>query len=120
MKVTRYEPGPRFAQVVAVGEWIFLAGQVAGDPSQPVDNQAEQIFKEIDRLLKKVGSDKRHLVSVNVYLADISDFPAMNAVWDKWIAHDAMPVRATVETRLAATQYRIEIQATAVRKEGAQ
>ena len=115
MILQRIEPGPRFAQAVTAGDFVFLAGQVASDPSADVAGQTGQILAEIDRLLAAAGSGREYLVSVNIYLADIGDFAAMNTAWDRWVPKDAMPVRATVEARLAAPQYRVEIQAVAVK-----
>jgi enamine deaminase RidA (YjgF/YER057c/UK114 family) len=53
-------------------------------------------------------------VSANVYLSDISTFAEMNAAWDAWVAEDAKPARATVEAKLAAPEYKVEIQVVAL------
>jgi enamine deaminase RidA (YjgF/YER057c/UK114 family) len=44
----------------------------------------------------------------------MADFSEMNAIWDMWLAKDNPPVRACVEAKLAAPQYKVEIQITAV------
>jgi enamine deaminase RidA (YjgF/YER057c/UK114 family) len=49
-----------------------------------------------------------------VYLADINSFGEMNHAWDAWIPPEAKPARATVEAKLAAPEYRVEIQVTAL------
>jgi enamine deaminase RidA (YjgF/YER057c/UK114 family) len=114
MNIKRIEPGVRMSQAVVANGFVFLAGQVASDTSQDVAGQTRQVLAEIDRLLEMAGSDKSKLVSANVYLPNISDFAAMNGVWDKWVAKDALPARATVEAALAAPVYLVEIQVVAV------
>jgi len=60
-------------------------------------------------LLAEAGSDKTKMLSATIYLADIKTFPEMNSVWDTWVAQGHTPARATVEARLAAPQYTVEI-----------
>jgi enamine deaminase RidA (YjgF/YER057c/UK114 family) len=55
------------------------------------------------------------MLSVTIWLADIKDFAAMNAVWDAWVPKGQTPPRACVEAKLAAPQYRVEIRVTAAR-----
>ena len=112
--IRRWESGARMSQAVAAQGWVFLAGQVAADTKADVEGQTAQILGEIDRLLALAGSDKTKIVSANVYLADIGQFAAMNRAWDRWVATDAKPARATIEAKLAAPEYRVEIQVVAV------
>lgn len=112
--IRRLESGARMSQAVVANGFIFLAGQVADDPSRDVEDQTRQVLAEIDRLLAAAGADKRRILTANVYLADIGDFAAMNRAWDAWVAQDAKPARATIEAALAAPAYRVEIQVTAL------
>lgn len=112
--ILRIDPGTRMSQAVVANGFIFLAGQVAADPSQDVEHQTQQVLAEIDRLLAAAGADKQHILTANVYLADIGDFAAMNRAWDAWVAPDAKPARATIQAALAAPEYRVEIQVTAL------
>lgn len=112
--IRRIESGARMSQAVVAQGFVFLAGQVAADASRDVEGQTVQILGEIDRLLALAGSSKQQIVSANVYLADIGDFAAMNRAWDRWVAADAKPARATIEAALAAPEYRVEIQVVAV------
>jgi enamine deaminase RidA (YjgF/YER057c/UK114 family) len=102
------------SQAVVANGIVYLAGQVAGDTNADVAGQTRQVLAEIDRLLALAGSDKRHILSANVYLADIGTFAEMNSAWDAWVAPDAKPARATLEAKLAAPAYRVEIQVTAL------
>jgi enamine deaminase RidA (YjgF/YER057c/UK114 family) len=112
--ITRIEPGKRMSQAVVANGFVFLAGQVAADPSADVPGQTTQILAQIDRLLAAAGSGKEKILSANVYLADIGDFAAMNSVWDTWVHPQEKPVRATVEARLATPDYKVEIQIVAL------
>lgn len=103
------KPGPRMSAAVVHGDTIYLSGQVADDPSAGVTDQTRQILSKIESLLESAGSDKLHILSANVWLADIATYDEMNAVWDAWIAKDAPPARATVESKLAKPQFKVEI-----------
>jgi enamine deaminase RidA (YjgF/YER057c/UK114 family) len=48
-----------------------------------------------------------------IFLADLADFPAMNAVWDAWVVAGQTPPRATVQAKLARPEWRIEVVVTA-------
>ena len=65
------------------------------------------------RLLAQAGSDKSQLLMVTIYLADMADYDAMNAVWDAWLPEGCAPARACVQARLARPEYRVEMAFTA-------
>jgi enamine deaminase RidA (YjgF/YER057c/UK114 family) len=117
MPIERRHVGKRLSDAVVfmpAGERIvYLAGQVSQDPTADVTAQAKSVLKQIDTLLAEVGSDKSQILSATIYLPDMNDFPAMNAVWDGWVPQGHTPARATVEARLANPAYRIEIQVVA-------
>ena len=113
--IERIQPGPRLSQAVIHGDTIYLAGQVAADPSADVAGQTRQVLESIDRLLAEAGSDKTRILSATIYLANIATFAEMNLVWDTWVSPQLTPARATVEARLAASVYKVEIQVIAAR-----
>ena len=115
MSISRIEPGKRMSQAVAYGNLVFLAGQVASDPSADVAGQTRQILGEIDRLLAAAGTDKTQILSTTIYLADIATFADMNSVWDHWVPQGHLPARATVEAKLANPSYQVEIQVVTAR-----
>jgi enamine deaminase RidA (YjgF/YER057c/UK114 family) len=114
--IVRHEPGPRMSQAVVHGGIVYLAGQVAEGAN--VTQQTTRILAEIDRLLALSGSDKSRLLSAQIFLSDISTFAEMNKVWDAWVDKANPPARATVESKLAARQFLVEIMVTAAQKEG--
>lgn len=113
--VERLHTGPRMSQAVIHGDTVYVAGQVASDPAADVAGQTRQVLAAIDALLAEAGSDKTRILSATIYLADIGTFAQMNYVWDAWVPAGHAPARATVEARLAASAYKVEIQVVAAR-----
>lgn len=110
----RIESGARMSQAVVANGFVFLAGQVATDPSANVEGQTRQVLGEIDRLLALAGSSKERILSATIYLADVATFGEMNKAWEAWVSANAKPARATVEAKLVAPEYRVEIQVVAL------
>lgn len=116
MTITRIGVGPRMSKAVVHGNTVYLAGQVAdAAKGKSVTEQTKDILGQIDALLKEAGTDKSKLISANIWLANISTFADMNAVWDTWVVPGATPARATVEAKLAAPEYTVEIAVIAAR-----
>jgi enamine deaminase RidA (YjgF/YER057c/UK114 family) len=113
MTITRLDPGQRFCRAVVYNGTVYLAGFTATDLSAGTTGQTEQILAQIDAALAKAGTSKAKLLTANIWLRDIADFDLMNVAWDAWVDRANMPVRATVEARLAGPEYRVEIQVTA-------
>jgi enamine deaminase RidA (YjgF/YER057c/UK114 family) len=110
MTIERIDIGPRMSQAVIHGNTVYLAGQVASDaPGKSVTEQTKNILDRIDALLVKTGTDKSKVLSTTIWLADISTFAEMNAVWDSWILPGHTPARATVEAKLASPDFTVEI-----------
>jgi enamine deaminase RidA (YjgF/YER057c/UK114 family) len=80
-----------------------------------VTKQTQEVLSIIDSHLKKAGSDKSKLLTATIYLTDMKTFAEMNAVWDGWVSAGNTPARATVEAKLAAPKYNVEIMVTAAR-----
>ena len=115
MTIERRHVGKRLSGLVVnhASGTAYLAGQVADDPTADVSGQTQQVLAQIDALLSEAGSDKTKVLSATIYLPDIADFAAMNAVWEQWVVPGQTPARATVEAKLAAPEYRVEIQVVA-------
>jgi enamine deaminase RidA (YjgF/YER057c/UK114 family) len=115
MSITRIDPGARFCEAVVHGDRVYLAGHVGADPAAGVYEQTKDVLAQIDAHLAAAGTDRTHLLMVNVWLADIESFAEMNRAWDEWVDRDHLPARATVEARLASPDYKVEIAAIAAR-----
>lgn len=113
--IQRLEPGALFSGAVIHGETVYLSGKVAGDSSLDVKGQTRDILGQIDATLAACGTTRSKLLSVQIWLADIADWAAMNEVYTPWIDPDNKPCRATVEAALAAPEYLVEIMCVAAR-----
>ena len=113
MTIQRIQPGPRMSQAVVHGDTVYRAGQVAGGAS--VAEQSRAALQQVDELLSAAGTDKSKLLTANIWLSDMSTFNEMNAVWDGWVSPGNTPARATVEAKLAAPAYVVEIMVTAAK-----
>lgn len=112
MSIQRLEPGKRLAGAVIHGNTVYLSGQV-GQPGSDVSEQAKQALAEVDRLLALAGTDKSKILQCIIWLSDMRDFAAMNAVWDTWVDPANPPARATGEARLATAGHLVEFTVTA-------
>lgn len=111
--VTRINPGTRYSAAVVHNGVVYLSGVVARDTSGDVRAQAADVLAQIDETLAAAGTSKSNLLAATIWLVDIGEWDAMNTVWDQWIDPSNKPARATVEAKLAGSDYRIEIQVTA-------
>jgi enamine deaminase RidA (YjgF/YER057c/UK114 family) len=110
--IKRIKPGQRFCQAVVVNGVVTTAGITAAGADTV--SQTRDILAQIDALLAEAGTSKAKLISASIWLRDIAHFGQMNEVWDQWVDKDNLPVRATVESRLAAPELLVEIQVTAL------
>lgn len=107
--IRRIDPGPRLSEAVVYGERVYCSGMIPEDTSQDITGQVKQALGEIDALLARGGSDKTKILSAVIWLADIADFAAMNAVWDAWVVPGQTPARATVQAKLNDPRMKVEI-----------
>jgi enamine deaminase RidA (YjgF/YER057c/UK114 family) len=115
MEVTRKHMNQRMSQLVVCNGIAYLAGQVALlAQGKSVTEQTKDVLARIDSLLADAKTDKSKLLTATIWLADIATFDEMNEVWDAWVSPGNPPARATVGAQLAAPQYAVEIQVTAL------
>jgi enamine deaminase RidA (YjgF/YER057c/UK114 family) len=113
--ITRIDSNERLSRVVIHGDTIYIAGITASVKGDIVA-QTRDVLQKIDGYLATAGSDKRHLLSVQIWLKDITaDFAGMNSVWAEWAPKDALPTRATGEVHLASPDLLVEIIVTAAK-----
>lgn len=91
----------------------YLAGQVAADGSQDMAGQTRQVLEQIDALLARAGTDKSKLLMCQIFVVDLAEFAALNAVWEAWVAPGNAPPRATVQAKLAKPEWKVEMVVTA-------
>ncbi len=116
MPVERKHTNERMSQIVIHGDTVYLAGQVAVDAAGELAGaQMKNILDRIDGFLGEAGSDKSKILSATIWLVDMRDFAAINEVWDAWVSPGNQPARACVESRLATTQFSVEVGIIAAR-----
>lgn len=113
MSIQRFHVGKRLSEMAVNAKTVYLAGQVAADGSQDMAGQTGQVLAAIDKLLAEAGTDKSKILSATIFVADMAEFAAMNAVWDAWVAVGHAPPRATVQAKLAKPGWKVEMQVIA-------
>lgn len=111
--------GP-YSQAILAGELLFCAGQIPLDPATgelvPGDAtaQTERVCANIRAVLATAGLDFSHVVKTTVFLIDLADFAAMNAVY---AAHftEPFPARSTIQVAALPKGARVEIEVLARR-----
>ena len=110
--------GP-YSQAIKAGNLLFLSGQIPLDPSTgaivegDVTIQTERVFQNLRAVLAAAGASFDHVVRTTVFLADMNDFAAMNAVYGKYVT-DPPPARSTVQVARLPRDVRVEIDVIAV------
>jgi enamine deaminase RidA (YjgF/YER057c/UK114 family) len=115
MTIKRHEPAKILSKVVEANGFVFTAGITADDPKQDAKGQAQQILKEIDRLLGLCGTDKSKVVSATIWVSDIRHRDAMNESWNAWTGGQNLPGRACIEAKLADPRLLVEIAVVAAK-----
>jgi len=103
----------RYSKAVVHGNTVYLAGQVANDPTADVSGQTEQVLAQIDAMLAECGTSKARILSALVLLKNINDLEAVNRIWDAWVPKEAPPARTPFEAQMASPAYLVEIQVVA-------
>ncbi len=107
--------GP-YAQAVRANGFLFTAGQIALDPETmelvagDVTPQTERVLQSLTAIITAAGADWSRVVKTTVYLRDMADFAAMNAVYTR-VLGDAKPARSTVAVLGLPRDVRVEIEA---------
>ena len=108
-ELQRFDVNARMSEMAVHNGVAYLAGQVASDATLDARGQTADVLAQIDALLARAGTDKTRILMAQIFLADLADFPAMNAAWDAWVVQGNTPPRATVEARLAKPEWKVEI-----------
>jgi 2-iminobutanoate/2-iminopropanoate deaminase len=112
--------GPYNQAIAASGRLIFVAGQIPLDPktgalvSEEIAPQTEQAIANLKAILEAAGATLQDVVKTTVFLADLNDFPAMNAVYASHFAEAIAPARACVEVSRLPKEALVEIECIAV------
>jgi 2-iminobutanoate/2-iminopropanoate deaminase len=110
--------GP-YSQAIRANGFIFVSGQTPIDPanqqliSGSIGEQTERALRNIEAILKQAGSSMSKIVRCGVFLKDMNDFSAMNAVYGKFFPNDP-PARTTIQAARLPKDCQVEIDAIAL------
>lgn len=108
-----------YSPAIKAGNLLFVSGQIPIDPATGalvdgnISTQTEQVMRNLGALLRAAGAGFEHVVRTTVFLADMSEFAAMNEVYSRYVT-DPPPARATVQVARLPRDVRIEVDAIAV------
>lgn len=115
MEIKRHEGTGRMSRVVEHNNTLYLCGQTAKLSGNTIEEQTAGTIKKIEDLLSKYGSTTKHILSVTIYLKDMSLFQGMNSVWDSFVIDGFEPARATVEAKMASPEILVEMSVIAAK-----
>lgn len=110
--------GP-YSQAVTADGWLFLSGQIPLDPATQklvpggIEEQTQQVLENLAAVLAAGGSSLAQVLRTTVYLADLSLFQRMNAVYARYFAQAPQPARATIQAAALPLGALVEIDAIA-------
>ena len=105
--------GP-YSQAIRAGQLLFVSGQVPLDPATgnlvegDITAQTQRVMNNLDAVLKAGDLSFAHVVRTTIYLADMNDFAAVNAVYGQFFS-EPFPARATVQVARLPKDARVEI-----------
>jgi len=110
--------GP-YSQAIEHNGFVFTAGQIGKDPKtdvllEGIEQQTEQVLKNIELILEAVGLSRNHIVKTTVFIVNMDDYAKMNEVYGNFF-RDHFPVRSTVQVVKLPAGALIEIEAIAVK-----
>lgn len=113
--------GP-YSQAIRIGNTVYTSGQVALDPATGdliaggIDAQTTRVLENLKAVLAAAGLDFAHVVKTTVFLKDMADFAAMNALYAKYFAPEGVvaPARSTVQVAALPKGALVEIECIAI------
>ena len=111
-------PQSYYSQAIASGDLLFCSGQIGLDPATGqmvpggIEAETDQVLKNLAQVLAAAGAGLADVVKTTIYLADFSEFQAMNAVYVRSFPSEP-PARATVGVSALPRGARIELEAIA-------
>ena len=121
--LTENAPAPigPYSQAVGYGDLVFLSGQIPLDPEtgkrhgDSIEEQAEQVLRNLESVLDAAGASWETVLRVTVYMTQLEEFSRFNAVYERML-RGAQPARSTVQVSALPLGVRLEIDAIASRR----
>jgi 2-iminobutanoate/2-iminopropanoate deaminase len=105
--------GP-YSQAIRAGDFLFVSGQIPLDPATGtlvaggIREQTHRVLKNLDAILRAAGTSFNRVVKTTVYLSDMAEFAAVNAIYAEYFPAPA-PARATIEAARLPRDVKVEI-----------
>jgi 2-iminobutanoate/2-iminopropanoate deaminase len=116
-----WDPRPRFAQVVRIGNQVYVAGQTAVDErgnvvgKGDIDAQARQVFRNLQKCLEAAGANFDQVVKLNIYSTDLdAHLPALTKTRREFFPREPVASTTLQVPRLVHPDWLLEIEAVAV------
>jgi 2-iminobutanoate/2-iminopropanoate deaminase len=113
--------GPYNQAIAATGTFVFTAGQIALNPATgemvgdgDVEKQTQQVMQNLEAVLKAAGANFANVIKTTVFLADLTDFAAMNAIYASYFEGGPAPARSCVQAARLPKDALVEIECIAV------
>ena len=107
--------GP-YNQAVQAGGWLYCSGQIPLDPATgemvgagDVEAETRQVLRNLQDVLSAAGTDAAKVVRTTVYLVDLADFQAVNAIYAEMFGSGVSPARACVQVAALPKGSKVEI-----------
>ena len=116
--ITQEAPAPvgPYNQAVIAGGWLYCSGQIPLDPATGaivgegnVEAETRQVLRNLKAVLQEAGTDPSHVVRTTVFLVDLVDFQAVNAIYAEMFGDGVSPARACVQVAALPKGSKVEI-----------
>lgn len=116
--ITQEAPAPvgPYNQAVIAGGWLYCSGQIPLDPATgamvgdgDVEAETRQVLRNLKAVLQEAGTDPSKVVRTTVFLVDLGDFQAVNAIYAEMFGDGVSPARACVQVSALPKGSKVEI-----------
>lgn len=108
-KIIRTEPNPILSKAVEYHGFVFTQGMVSRDLGLDIAGQTSDILSQLDDLLEHHGTDSTRILQAQIWLKDINDREAFNALWQAWLPVGEAPARACIQAVMANAGMLVEV-----------
>lgn len=124
MKLISTEQAPAaigpYSQALDLGNLVYLSGQIPVNPTtgvipESIEEQTKQSMENVSAILQEAGLTLSNVVKTTIFLSDLADFAAMNAVYESFLAKP-YPARSCVQVAAIPKGAKVEIECIAVRE----
>lgn len=111
--------GP-YSQGFKAGDFVYVSGQIPLDPesgemAKGIEQQTEQVLKNLQAILSEAGTDFSHVVKFTIYLTSMGNFATVNEIYGSYLS-EPYPARATVEVSRLPKDAQVEMDVVAYMK----